>query len=311
MLSRRLFLLSSASLTMLTACGGAASDQTLAAARAGFKTRLVRQSQDGTPFEEPPRGVFDLVRYDAPLGKLGAYLTPVPDDGKLHPAIIWITGGDSNTIGDVWSDQTADNNQNADAYRKAGIVMMFPSLRGGNTNPGYKELMYGELDDVLAAREHLARQKGVDPNRIYLGGHSTGGTLALLTAAYSDRFRAVFAFGAVGSVADYGPEMMTFDPANAEEIRLRSPVDWLGSVKTPTLVIEGKGGNHDSLLETRRAAKASPLVRTFVVQQATHFSVLDSSNRLLAEKILADTGPAASIPLTEAELDAPFAMTSS
>lgn len=55
--------------------------------------------------------------------------------------------------------------------------MMFPSLRGGNDNPGVKEGFLAEVDDVLAAADFLGKQNYVDPGRIYLGGHSTGGTL--------------------------------------------------------------------------------------------------------------------------------------
>ena len=33
--------------------------------------------------------------------------------------------------------------------------MMFPSLRGGNNNPGSKEGFFGEVDDVLAAADLL------------------------------------------------------------------------------------------------------------------------------------------------------------
>jgi dipeptidyl aminopeptidase/acylaminoacyl peptidase len=62
--------------------------------------------------------------------------------------------------------------------------MMFPSLRGGNDNPGRHGGFYGEVDDVLAAHDYLSRQPYVDPKRIYPGGHSTGGTLALLTAEF-------------------------------------------------------------------------------------------------------------------------------
>jgi hypothetical protein len=40
--------------------------------------------------------------------------------------------------------------------------MMFPSLRGGNDNPGAREGFYGEVDDVVAASEFLARQPYVD-----------------------------------------------------------------------------------------------------------------------------------------------------
>ena len=41
--------------------------------------------------------------------------------------------------------------------------MMFPSLRGGNDNPGAKEGFLGEVDDVIAAADFLAKQPYVDP----------------------------------------------------------------------------------------------------------------------------------------------------
>src|SRR5436305_14755455 len=109
--------------------------------------------------------------------------------------------------------------------------MMFPSLRGGNDNPGQKEGFLGEVDDVLAARDFLEKQPYVDPKRIYLGGHSTGGTLALLVAECSDRFRAVFAFGPIDDVAGYGRNsvFLPFDLSDPREINVRSPIYWLDS----------------------------------------------------------------------------------
>jgi hypothetical protein len=59
----------------------------------------------------------------APPGSLAAYLTPDPLDKAQHPAIIWIAGGDCNSIGDVWSPMSPSNDQNATAYRLAGIVL--------------------------------------------------------------------------------------------------------------------------------------------------------------------------------------------
>ncbi len=93
--------------------------------------------------------------------------------------------------------------------------MMFPSLRGGNNNPGQIEGFFGEIDDILAAAEFLAQQPYLDPDRIYLGGHSTGGTLVFLVAEASGRFRAVFAFGPVVDVREYGQEFIPFDFARA------------------------------------------------------------------------------------------------
>ncbi len=185
--------------------GPAARPASLAEARKGFQTKVVRKDSDREPVPQPPPRLFRVVRYESPAGKLAAYLTPDPKDGKKHPAIIWITGGDCNSIGPVWEPAPPSNDQTASAFRRAGVVMMFPSLRGGNDNPGVKEGFFGEVDDILAAADFLAKQEFVDPQRIYLGGHSTGGTLVLLTAECSDRFRAVFSFGPVEDVAGYGP----------------------------------------------------------------------------------------------------------
>ena len=77
--------------------------ESLLEARRGFKTKLVKRAAQREPVEEPPVAVFRIVRYDAPGGKYPAYLSPAAKDGKKRPAIIWITGGDCNTIGDVWS----------------------------------------------------------------------------------------------------------------------------------------------------------------------------------------------------------------
>src|SRR5262245_60194258 len=222
----------------------------LAEARRGFKTQLIRKDREGTPADPPPAKVLRLVHYESPAGKLAAYLSPDPGNGKKHPAIIWIFGGFSNGIGSTaWEKPEAKNDQSASAFRKAGIVMMYPSLRGGNDNPGVKEGFVGEVDDGPAARGFLAQQPFGDPERIYLGGHSTGGTLALLAAECSDHFRAVFSFGPVDDVTGYGAKNLPFDVHNEQEVKLRAPGRWLHSIHCPTFVFEGadRPGNADAL----------------------------------------------------------------
>jgi dipeptidyl aminopeptidase/acylaminoacyl peptidase len=242
------------------------------------------------------------VQFDSAVGKLGAYVTPDPKNGKKNPAIVWITGGDSNAIGDVWSDSPEKNDQTAAAYRKAGIVMMFPSLRGGNENPGKRESFLGEVDDVIAAADYLAKQPYVDPKRIYLGGHSTGGTLVLLVAEMSDRFRAVFSFGPVADIIQYGGDYAYFDLKQKEERLMRGPLYWLNSIRNPTFVIEGSEGNADVLPLLEERCK-NALVRFRKVKGPNHFNILAPVNRYIAGKILADTGPncALELPLDELE----------
>jgi acetyl esterase/lipase len=281
----------------------------LQAARKGFQTKLLPRTQKPEPLETAPAKVFRTVKYPATSGQLGAYLTPDPSDGKRHPAILWITGGDPNTISDVWSPASRDNDQSAAAYRKAGITMMFPSLRGGNDNPGTKEGFLGEVDDVLAAARFLATQPYVDTNRIYLGGHSTGGTLALLVSESTSVFRAVFAFGPVDDVRGYGyGKLNTYVPANLsdrKEALLRSPIFWLNSIQSPTWVLEGGTGNTESL--RYMASKSNNTNIHFVeVRNADHFNILAPVNELIAREILGDTGERCSLKLDAADVNRHF-----
>lgn len=272
-------------------------------ARREYTPRPVPDQPRGNPVPQPPPNVFELVRYESPVGPLAAYVSPNPGDGQRHPAIVWITGGDCNSIDDLWSDAPRENDQTAAAYRRAGIIMMFPSLRGGNDNPGKKEGFYGEVDDVLAAADFLAKQDYVDPQRIYLGGHSTGGTLAMLVAESTDRFRAVFSFGPAESVDRYPAEYTPFDATDSNEVALRSPGRWLSSVGCPLFVIEGRTGNSDSLKAMERASQ-NPKIQFFPLTGGDHFTILAPVNELIASKILQDTGPTLNINLSRDELNA-------
>jgi acetyl esterase/lipase len=281
--------------------------QSLADARKGFTTKLTRQVQAKQPVKSPPADVFRQVDYEAPVGKCAAYLTPDPKDGKKHPAIIWIIGGDCNTILNVWGFASRDDDQSAQQYRNAGIVMMFPSLRGGNENPGFEENFYGEVDDVLAAAEFLAKQEYVDPKRIYLGGHSTGGTLVLLVAEVPNPFRAVFSFGPVHLISNYPAQYrLGVNVSDEKELKLRCPIFWLRSIQNPTFVFEGTELGHLAalrLMELVDPKSRSPKVKFFPVTGASHLSILAPVNEHIARKIVADTGEETNLSFTGDELN--------
>lgn len=290
------------------ACMAHSETSSLARARSTFKTQISFSGQEpGAP--TPPASIFRKITYPAPVGPLAAYLTLDPKDASRQPAMIWITGGDCNSIGDVWSANPRNNDQTAAAYRRMGIVMMFPSLRGGNDNPGRHEGFYGEVDDVLAAYDYLSRLPYVDPNRIYLGGHSTGGTLVLLTAETRNPFRAVFAFGPVGDVGVYGRSVLPidFNQRDSRERTLRSPGYWLPSARGQVFVIEGTGtpGNISSL-EAMRKMSQNPALNFMAIAGATHFSALAASNEVIARKILNDLPSHRQFEMTQTELQARF-----
>jgi acetyl esterase/lipase len=256
--------------------------------RAGFTTSITVPAS-AVPLPKPPADLFVRADYESSGRELAAFVTPDPRDGAKHPAILWLTGGDSNSLDDFWTEAEPANDQSASAFRKAGMIMMFPTLRGGNTDTGRKEFFLGEVDDVHAAANRLARLPYVDPARIYLGGHSTGGTLALLVAQTGGRFAAAFAFGPVTRVERYPASLVpqALLDADSRELRLRSPVHWMAGISTPTYLIEGdtapgNAGEVEDLCATR-----NPQVHCILAAGFDHFSVLWPVSRAIAARLVA------------------------
>jgi dipeptidyl aminopeptidase/acylaminoacyl peptidase len=248
------------------------------------------------------------VKYAAPLGYNTAYITPVHRDGKRRPAIVWIAGGFNWGVGsEEWAPAPRTNDQSARAFRETGMVEMRPSLRGCNDNPGDREYFLGEVDDVLAAIDFVRGRADVDPTRIYLGGHSTGATLALLVAASRPRVRAVFAFGPVDQIASYGRTGTALDHANSDEVSIRSPATWLRDVTARVFVIEGETSGNAACFEPLRAAAGKASVQFLRVRGATHFSTLAPITELIAARIMREAGGGLALGLDEADLVAAFA----
>jgi dipeptidyl aminopeptidase/acylaminoacyl peptidase len=203
-------------------------------ARAHSRTRLIRHGSSphpGGPPRTPPGSV--ATTYDSSGRSLVAFITPDPGDRRRRPAVLFLHGGFS--FGEQHWDMTSP-------YREAGFIVMLPILRGENGQGGDFSLFYDEVDDVLAAAERLAGLPYVEAGSIYLAGHSVGGTLAMLAAMASPRFRAAASFSGSPDQVLYvrgRPEIVPFEPSDIQEFRLRSPVAHAGSFKCPTRLYFG------------------------------------------------------------------------
>lgn len=261
---------------------------TLPVARQDFVTTISVASAKAVPLPNPPANTYAPSYYTNAAGKvLPAFVTSNPNDGYTHPAVIWLSDGDTNTLGEFWKPD-ADAQRIVRALRAAGVVVMFPVLRGGNGDDSGKEFFMGEVDDVLAAAEQLSRVGYVNRERIYLAGHGTGATLALLAAATSTRFAGVFAFGPVADVERYSLSAVpvNFRDYGEEEVRLRSPIHWLHGIESPAYIVEGRespSNLHDA--EALCATSANPNLRCIMVDGADHFSVLNKVSTLMAARL--------------------------
>lgn len=270
---------------------GAITLQTLMQARTG-KTTLISTALSSAAhmpvkaMPAPPAQLFVPMSYRSGNLELKAFVTPNPGDGKKLPLMVWLTGGDTNSLDDFWTEGAQANDQSASAFRKAGMAMMFPTLRGGNDNPGQREYFWGEVQDVAAAILKAAQLPYVDPTRIYLGGHSTGATLALLTATAGLPVQGVFAFGPVDEIGGYDWPVK-WALISADEKRLRSPIHWMHAIKSPTWIIEGsRQPSNSNSLDTLCSARKSDQVHCVSVQGVDHFSVLQPMTRKIASQLV-------------------------
>jgi dienelactone hydrolase len=130
-------------------------------------------------------------------------------------------------------------------YRDAGFVVLTPLFRGENGQPGSFSMYYDEVADVLAAAEYLRRVAYVDPQRIFIAGHSVGGTMTMLAALASNRFRAAASLsGSPDQVlyVKYAPgakDRAPFDITNTRELEMRSPLAYAPYFKCPLRIYYG------------------------------------------------------------------------
>ncbi|CAI9398014.1 MULTISPECIES: alpha/beta hydrolase family protein [Citrobacter] len=286
------------------------SRQSLRDARSNFTTHIIQSSfTDSGDLLTAPADAYVLTHYPTKSGNMSAYVTPDPKDGKQHPAVIWVHGGygglsDSDYF---WEPQERNNDQSGSAFRKAGLVEMVPSFRGEDHNPGSYEMFYGELDDIEAAYDWLAKQSWVDPERIYLAGHSTGGTRVLLSSEYGNKFRAYFSLGAIPDLKARveGGKMMVPVPFEQtdQEYRLRSPATFITSIKKPTWYFEGEESYWSAFDNIAKLARKDNIpIEIHKIPQADHFNIIAPVTEMIAQKILQDTGKDCNISFSEDDI---------
>jgi dipeptidyl aminopeptidase/acylaminoacyl peptidase len=208
--------------------------QSYAQARQSFRTQLVRRGPTPQAWAPavPPEGANEVTYRSGDLD-LKAWVSAPTGDAARRPAVLFLHGGFAFGAGD-W-DQSRP-------YRDAGFVVMTPMVRGENGLPGAYSMFYDEVGDILAAAEALAKRPDVDPQRVYVAGHSVGGTLALLAAMTSDRFRAAASFSGSPDQVAWArgqDELVPFSRLDQREFQMRSPLAFAKSFKCPTRVYYG------------------------------------------------------------------------
>lgn len=230
-------------------------DGDYAEARSRFQTKLkVRGPSPQHDVMPTAAAGVEVIEYQSGALRLKAWTAaPAQPSGRM-PVVIFMHGGFSFGLED-W--------QMATPYRDAGFIVVAPMVRGENGQAGVYSLFYDEVEDLIAVAEHMSRRSDVDASRIFVAGHSSGATLALLAAMTSKRFRGVASFSGSPDQAlftQYGmkPQQIPFDVSDMREIEMRSPLSYAASLKAPARLYYGRNEPHwrlstQKLVEIARA----------------------------------------------------------
>jgi dipeptidyl aminopeptidase/acylaminoacyl peptidase len=214
----------------------------------GAWTRLT----DGNSGVGPEWGPAVSVRVSSDGQSVQGWLLPPAriDATAKHPLAVLVHGGPASAHRNTWPSPLAA------ALLARGYFVFLPNPRGSFgqgeafTRGNVKDFGGGDLRDILAGVDEVLRTRPVDPRRVGIFGWSYGGYMAMWAVTQTNRFSAAAAgAGIVNWQSYYGQNridgwMLPYFGASVYDdpavYARSSPLTFIKSVKTPTLVLHGE-----------------------------------------------------------------------
>ncbi len=174
------------------------------------------------------------------------------DPAKKYPLLLEIHGGPFADYGDRFAEELQ-------LYAAAGYVVLYTNPRGSTSyGQDFGNLIHHaypshDYDDLMSGVDAVIQRGYIDTDNLFVTGGSGGGVLTAWIVGHTDRFRAAvvqkpvinwysFVLTADGPAFFYkywfaGPPWQGDNLKNYME---RSPISYVGNVKTPTMVIDGE-----------------------------------------------------------------------
>ena len=172
------------------------------------------------------------------------------DPRRSMPLMLEIHGGPFASYGASFAAETQ-------LYAAAGYVVLYLNPRGST---GYGEEFANlihhdypdkDFDDLMSGVDAVLGKGYVDPKRLFVTGGSGGGVLTAWIVGHTDRFRAAVV---VKPVINWTSFVLTADMTNffyrywfegypwdnAASYWKRSPLAYVGNVRTPTMLMTGE-----------------------------------------------------------------------
>ncbi|MDC8759452.1 S9 family peptidase [Janthinobacterium fluminis] len=176
--------------------------------------------------------------------------------GKTYPMVVIVHGGPAAAASPRYVGPGEQANPLVRELTAQGYFVFMPNPRGSYgqgqafTRANVRDFGGGDLRDILAGIDAVAKVAPVDPQRLGLMGHSYGGFMTMWGVTHSQRFKAAVAGAGIANwISYYGQNgidqwMIPFFGASAYDdpaiYRAASPIESIKAAKTPTLVYVGE-----------------------------------------------------------------------
>ena len=228
------------------------ADVAIVSTKGGDARRLTNLNEG--LFAHTALGTLEEIRFPSSFDQLsieGWILKPPGFDPKqTYPLLLEIHGGPFTNYGTRWSAEDQ-------LYAAAGHVVLYINPRGSTSygekfgNLIHHDYPNHDYEDLMSGVDALIKRGYVDPKRLYVTGGSGGGVLTAWIVGHTDRFAAAvvakpvinwYSWVLTADLPSFGTQYwfagMPWD--NQEDYMKRSPVTYVGHVKTPTMLMTGE-----------------------------------------------------------------------
>ncbi|WP_415839078.1 S9 family peptidase [Pseudoalteromonas byunsanensis] len=214
------------------------------------------------------------------------------DSSKKYPLVLEIHGGPVANYGPHFSAE-------AQLFAAKGNVVLYMNPRGSDSyGKAFAQTIHhnypsNDFDDLMTGVDALIAKGFIDEQRLFVTGGSGGGVLTAWIVGHTDRFAAAVVAKPVINwfsfvlTADYYPFFTDYwfpgKPwEHTEHYMKRSPISYVGNVKTPTMLLTGDADYRTPISETEQYYQALKLqgVETAMVRipDASHGITARPSN---------------------------------
>jgi len=217
-------------------------------------------------------GEIEELKFNAPdgLGLQGWLIRPAEfDPAKKYPMLLYIHGG-------PWSMYSVAFNWDWQNFAANGYAVLFMNPRGST---GYgQDFVNGiqfsypgkDYDDLMAGVDAALAKGFIDKDNLFVCGGSGGGVLTAWIVGHTNRFRAAVSMRPVINWHSFvgitdGPswyrQFRKYPWEDPLEYALRSPLNYVASVTTPTMVMTGEADLRTPIAQSEEFYRALKILK--------------------------------------------------